>query len=580
MMDWRASTELAKALNLHPVTARWLVARGLSDVARVESFLHPKLADLRRPDGLAGLSEAVQRLSAAVKSGETVGVFGDYDVDGVSGAALISSFLGDLRVPTHVRVASREAGYGFGREDAEWFVARNCTLIIAVDCGTSDFETIRFCRTKSIDVVVVDHHQMASGGDAGGDHPAVALLNPQRADSTYPFRGFAAVGLGFFLVVALRTSLRKDGWFTAGRVEPDARLLLDLVALGTIADLAPLCEENRALVKAGLRELQARRRPGMAALLDVAGIEPGKQVDEIDIGWRLGPRLNAPGRMGDATPALELLCSRDLASANQRAIACEEANVRRRALQDEVFQQACSQAEGLDGVGVGVGADRSAVVVAADNWHPGVLGIVAAKLTERYRRPAAVISIDQSRGRGRGSVRSIEGLHVFRALSSCREHLVGYGGHARAGGFTVDAAKMDDFRCALKKALALPAGDATTGVSLEIDTAVALDEVDVVLTTELRSLAPFGEGNQEPLLVAPGAVVRQTWRVGQEGGHLKMLLECPRSGAVRSAIGFNMGSRSPGVGSQIDVAFVPEVSVWQGQTRVELRVRDLRPAQT
>ena len=561
-LDERACALLARELDILPATARCLVARGLVARAQADAFLHPRLGHLRPPVGMAGFAATVERLARAVVGGETIGIFGDYDVDGATSSALLCSFLGMVGAQTVVKVAERAAGYGFGEAQAAWLADRGAQLIVTVDCGTSDVPAIRAARARGIDVIVVDHHQVPDGTE----HPAFALLNPHRPDSTYPFRGLASVGLSFFVVAALRTALRERGHF-AGRTEPDVRVLLDLVAVGTIADLAPLREENRVLVAAGLRELSLRRRPGLAALLEIAAVPIERQLDEIDVGWRIAPRLNAPGRLGDAEPALRTLLAADAREAQLCASACEAANVRRRELQDLMFTEALADAE--------VHKNDAAILVARPGWHAGVAGIVAAKIVDRFGKPAAVIAIDD-KGEGRGSLRTPPGFDLYRALHACGEHLVRYGGHAQAAGLTVTHDKIPALRAAF-------AAQATTRHSalppVAVDAVVPLGEVSAQLAVELARLSPFGVGNAAPVIVASGARVRASRRVGEDGAHLKLTLECERNASVHGAIAFRMGERDPGVGATVDVAFRPELSEWRGEKRLELHVCDFREAE-
>jgi len=308
--------KLAGALRVRVATARCLVGRGVTEPRDAQGFIDPRLAALRPPTGLAGMSRAVGRIADAVIAGQRIGVFGDYDVDGVTTAALLTAFLRSVGATVEVAVARRDAGYGFTPAAAADFVARGCEVIVTGDCGTSDLEALAVAAAHGTDVIVVDHHTVPAAGDA---HPALALVNPHRADSTFPFRGMASVGLAFYVAAAVRTELRDRRHFErSGRTDPDVRELLDLVALGTIADLVPLACENRILTALGLRRLQSRARPGIAALLAAAGVSEEREVDARTVAWKLAPRINAPGRLGAAMPSLELLLA-DAGSAAERA---------------------------------------------------------------------------------------------------------------------------------------------------------------------------------------------------------------------------------------------------------------------
>lgn len=558
-LDDAVVARLAARLRVRNATARCLVARGHGEAA--EGFLDPRLARLRRPEGdaaMAGFGAAADRVARAVLRRERIAVFGDYDVDGVTTCALLTSFLRDCGAEVIARVARRDEGYGFGAAPAAELIAARPGLILTGDCGTSDLESIARARAAGIDVVVVDHHTVPERGG----HPALALVNPHRGDSAFPFRGMASVGIAFYLAAAVKTRLASQGHFAARRT-PDPRELLDLVALGTIADLVPLTHENRILATAGLRVAAERRRPGLAALLAAAGIGPDQPVDEQVLSWKVAPRLNAPGRLGDAAPSLALL----LATAGDAAAcadALEQANLARRVAQD------LAAAEAFAAVGE---PSAPAIVVASERWLPGVVGIVAAKLVDRFARPAFVIAIDPATGLGRGSARTAGGVDLYRSLAACAPLLEKFGGHAAAAGLTVRVDAIDALREALGAAV-LAEGSGPV-VQRTADAEVALAEVDEALVAELATLGPFGQDNPEPRLVARDLEVVTSRKVG-DGSHLRLELCEPRAGITRTAIGFGLGERDPGPGVRVDVAFRPTASSWQGKTRVELELRDLR----
>lgn len=586
-VDAAAVGRLASGLGISHITARCLAGRGIADTETARSYLSPRLAQLRPPAGLAGLPVAVERLARAVLEGQRIGVFGDYDVDGVTTTALIAGFLRQLGASCVARVARREAGYGFTSQEADFFAGAGCRVIVTGDCGTSDIDAIERAAQRGVDVIVVDHHTVPPA-DPSLAHPALALINPLRADSTFPFRSMASVGLGFYLMAALRTELAQRGFF-GQRPEPDVRDLLDLVALGTVSDLVPLRGENRILTAFGLRCLALRRRPGIAALMEIAQVGDDRPVDERTISWKLGPRLNAPGRMGDAGPALELLLARDAAEAAHWIERIEQANEARRAAQQQVLAEALSM--------VASGDPGPAVVVVGRGWPSGVTGIVAAKLMELYERPAFVIAVDERAGVGKGSARAPAGFHLYDILARCTEHLVRFGGHAAAAGLTVheqavarlcealpaaviahvhgdgDGAQPGVAAQAGEAAAGAPGTSRATGTSGTIDAEVGLGEVDAQLCRELDQLSPFGQGNEKPLLGCRGMRVRQSRRVG-DGSHLKLEFE-DQHGVMRAGIAFGQGDQDPGAGATIDATFVPTINVFRGEQRVELEIRKL-----
>lgn len=564
-VDASAVGRLAQGLGISHITARCLAGRGIADADSARSYLSPRLAQLRPPVGLAGLPQAVDRLARAVLEGQRIGVFGDYDVDGVTTTALIAGFLRQLGASCVARVARRDAGYGFTSQEADSFAGAGCRVVVTGDCGTSDIDAIERAAQRGVDVIVVDHHTVPPENSAA-QHPALALINPLRADSTFPFRSLASVGLGFYVMAALRTELGQRGYFRQ-RPAPDVRELLDLVALGTVSDLVPLQGENRILTAIGLGHLALRRRPGIAALMDIAKVGQDRDVDERTISWRLGPRLNAPGRMGDAAPALELLLARDTTEAASWAERIEQANQARRAAQEQMLAEALAM--------VAVAEPGPAVVAIGRGWPSGITGIVASKLMELYARPAFVIAVDEQAGLARGSARAPAGFHLYDILARCSGHLVRFGGHAAAAGLTVEAPALAALPEALGAAVtaALHGEQRSEAARLTIDAEVALGDVDAQLCRELEQLSPFGQGNEKPLLGCRGMRVRNSRRVG-DGAHLRLSVE-DRHGVLREGIAFGQGSCELGPGATIDATFVPTINTWGAEPRVELEIRQL-----
>jgi single-stranded-DNA-specific exonuclease len=560
-LDEQLVSRLAGALRVRPATARCLVARGCVEPNDAQGFIDPRLAALRPPAGLAGLPLAVSRIADAVTRGERIGVFGDYDVDGITTAALLTSFLRAAGAHVECAVARRNAGYGFTTAAAADFAARECKVVITGDCGTSDLDAIAACVERGIEVIVVDHHTVPS---ASVVHPSLSLVNPFRADSTFPFRGMASVGLAFYVAASVRTELRDRGHFRT-RPEPDVRDLLDLVALGTIADLVPLAAENRILTSLGLRRLQSRARPGIAALLASAGVDVDREIDARAVAWKIAPRINAPGRLGAAEPSLSLLlCDAESAEAHARAL--EVANTERRKIQDRVMAEALEQLGDRD--------PGPAIVLAGEGWPSGVVGIVAAKLVDRYQRPAFVVGIDPETGLGRGSARTCAGVNLYEALATAAPHLDRFGGHAAAAGFTIQRENVPALVEALSGAVVrLAEGSGPISTTREVDAEVRLADIDERLAQELSGLGPFGQENPAPLLVTRNARITGVRRVG-DGSHLKLMLEDDQQ-TVRSGIGFGLGERPVDVGARVDLAFVPTVSTWQGRRSAELEVADL-----
>ena len=550
-ISWRApsiddgvAANLAREAKLRPLTARLLVGRGIVGSEMVSKFLEPRLGDLRKPDGMVDLPRAIDRLVAALAAGETIGVFGDYDVDGVTTAATLASALRAFGGKVVARAASRHAGYGLGVEDVARFAADGCRVLVTGDCGTSDHDALAEGRARGLDVIVIDHHELPAG-----ETPAYALINSRRPDDGFPFKGLASCGVAFYLAAALRTRLGASF---------DPRDLLDLVALGTIADLVPLTDENRILVAAGLKVLSARKRPGLAALAVRAELTDGP-ITAHQVAFRLTPRLNAAGRLGEAQLALDLLLASP-ADAERLAEALDDQNTERQRIQELVWMEARAQAAEQ--------ADAAAVVVGAEGWHQGVVGIVAARLVDELGRPSVAIGFKN--GEGRGSARTIPGVNLFEALTGCRAHLSRFGGHAGAAGMSLSFDRLEAFRAAF----VVEAGRQLAGrppVTVEVDAEVALSDLDLPFAEELARLAPFGAANREPLFGLRGVTALTTRKVGK--GHLQLTLD--HAGATSEAIAFGFGDADPGPGALLDLVATAELDTFRGARRRRLRVTKL-----
>ncbi|MDX2020670.1 MAG: single-stranded-DNA-specific exonuclease RecJ [Deltaproteobacteria bacterium] len=562
-IDESCASALAQALGVRPLTARLLVRRGVLQADHGHRFLQPKLAELRAPAGIADLQSGIDRMAHALETGQLIGVFGDYDVDGVTSAAVLTSALRALGARVLPRCASRHAGYGFGLAAAEAFLAAGCAFVITADCGTSDHKSIAFLKEKGIDVMVIDHHQVPEGKSA-----AVALINPHRGDDRFEFKGLASCGLAFYLMAALRSHLRSKNHAAAAAWDP--RELLDLVAMGTIADVMPLTDENRVLVSAGLKTLSARTRPGVAALFNVAGLQDPRPVTATDIGFRLAPRLNAAGRLGDAQLALDLLLAVDPAEAERLALLLDEQNRQRQQIQETVLSSALAQVESM--IAAGGGRVPWAIVVGDEGWHHGVVGIVAAKLVDKYARPTIVVGFHE--GKGRGSARTVAGFNLYQALAASAPHLEVYGGHAAAAGMTVLRDRFEAFRQSFTAHAEQWFGLRPPHSAVEVDAVVSLSELDLACAEELARLGPFGAANSEPILAFENVTIANARVVS--GTHLQLTLG--QNGAMAEAMGFNMADVAPVAGQVMDVVACFEINDFRGTRRPRLRVKHLLSA--
>lgn len=550
--DLAAARELGRACGISATAAQVLLHRGIADEAAARDFLDPKLAGLTPPDGMADREVAAERLARAVKARETVAVFGDYDVDGTTSAAILGGILEQLGADVRILVANRfEGGYGFSEPALERALATGASLIVTTDCGSSDHERIAAARARGVDVIVVDHHLVPDEA-----LPALAFLNPHRPECGFPYKGLCSAGLALSVGAAVRAALRSP---------LDLRTWLDLVALGTIADVAPLDGDNRRLVKAGLLRIGSpRARPGVVALREAARIRLGAAVGGVDVAFRLAPRLNAAGRLGDPAITLKLLRAGTITEARMLAARIEQINQERKALQQRIGEEAIAQVREVYGDDVGGG-----IVVAAEGWHRGVVGIVAARLVERFEAPAVVIALED--GVGHGSCRTPDGFSIYDAVAACRSHLSKFGGHAAAAGLSLAADRLEGFRAAFDDTCrtmraALPPLDATPRVDVAIGGGYPLPTAE-----ELALLEPVGEGNAEPLFLLEGAEVENVSTVGQ--GHLKLSL---RLGERRlSAFGWEMGDLAGEVGARVDLFGNLRPDGWRGGDAIELRIGGL-----
>ena len=544
--DETLAQSLAASLRLRPTVARILVARGFVTPEAIAKFLGPRLGELRPPSGMADLELVLSRMQAALAGRQKIGVFGDYDVDGVTSAAVLALGLRAFGAEVVPRVAARQSGYGLPPEMVDAFADAGCRLIVTGDCGTSDVPALLRARERGLDVLVIDHHQVPSG-----ERLAYGMINPHQPDDRFPFKGLASCGIAFYLMAALRSRLSATTF--------DPRELLDLVAIGTIGDLVPLVDENRILVAAGLKVLSARRRPGIRALAALAHLEEGPLTAD-DVSFRMAPRLNAAGRLGDAQLALDLLLAPTDAEAERLAVRIDDVNRERQRIQEQVWLEAAAEAERW--------AHAPAIVVGGQGWHHGVVGIIAARLVDRFGKPAVVVGFDGDSGRG--SARTTGGVNLYESLASTSAHLQRFGGHAGAAGLSVTVERFAPFRDDFLAEVGRRRATWTAPV-LEVDAVVELEDVNVSFAEELQRLGPYGAGNREPLLALRGLLTDETRILGKGHLHLAVSTDAGRG----EAIAFNMAEHDPGRGATIDLLASLEVDTFRGARRSRLRVRHL-----
>jgi single-stranded-DNA-specific exonuclease len=548
--------ERADELRVHPVVIELLVGRGIETPEQQRQFLEPKLRDLSAPTTMAGYTEAVELLVTARRKRWRVGMFGDYDVDGVTTTTILTTFLECLGVEIVAKVATREGGYGFGLEPAKALHEAGVDLVLTGDCGTSDHEALEWLRQHDVPTIVIDHHQVPDSMP-----PAAALLNPHQAGCEFPFKGLCSAGVGFYLAAGVRSAIATAEPSLRSKL-PDPRAWLDLVALGTVCDMMPLVADNRILVRHGLEVMGQRRRPGVRELLRRARVSGEIVVDEGHLGFALGPRINAPGRLGSAEPSLELLRARSGAEAEALAAKVEMFNARRRALQDRIVSEALEL----------LAADpktprRSGIVVARENWAPGIVGIAAAGIVERFGRPTLVIGVDPGSGEARGSARTAAGVDVRAALAACREHLHRFGGHKAAAGVSLDPANIPALVEAFDRACAAQLGEDASSDPIDVhDGELALEDLDFGFIAALESLGPYGVGFERPRYLCAGAEVLDVRLIKER--HLALTLRQGKH--VRRAIAFRKGQFPVDRGDRVGCLFTPSRHTFGGREHVQM----------
>ena len=549
-----AAQSLARILGAPLPVAHALVNRGIDDAHKADAFLSPALENLHDPAEMMDLERAAERILAGIAKGERIFIQGDYDVDGITSTFLLYSVLLELGARAEFRIPHRiKDGYGLTIEAIEEARRRGCTLVVTVDCGITATEAVEHAKTLGIDTVITDHHEPPAVLPA-----AYAIVNPLRPGCTYPFKSLAGVGVTFKLVERL---LKERGGIDK------AHEYLDVVALGTIADVVPLVGENRVLARLGLDRLNLGKRLGVRALMDVAGIAD-KRINSGQVAFVLAPRINAAGRMGNAEQGLRLLLAREPAEAREVAESLEEDNLRRRSFDEKALIEAAERVERELAY-----PDCSSIVLWSDQWHPGVIGIVASRLVERFQRPTVLVALDG--GRGRGSGRSLPGLDLTRLLDSCSDLLLAHGGHAFAAGLTIAREHLPEFRARLETLVRETHRPEQFVPRLEVDHEVTVAECDLDLIEWLERMAPHGLDNPEPLFQLLGAKVKDVVTVGGNK-HLRMTVVDATGEA--QAIGFGMGSRAAAIrqAGRADVVFVPSRNEWKNETRVQLKLKDVR----
>ncbi|MCS6900490.1 MAG: single-stranded-DNA-specific exonuclease RecJ [Myxococcales bacterium] len=507
---------LARALHITITAADLLERRGYGDVEAARRFLDPKLSQMTRPDAMADRVIAAERIAQAIRTREPTVIFGDYDCDGITAAVILTETIRLLGGKVTPMLASRfDGGYGLSDPALARILEHRPSLLITCDCGSADAPRVLRARQAGVDVIVIDHHLVPPE-----PLPALAFLNPHRPECGFPYKGMASCGLAMSMAAAVRSALR---------VELDVRRFLDLVAIGTIADVAPLDGDNRAMVRAGLEAIRKGGRPGLRALASSARLDLARPLTSQDISFVIAPRLNAPGRLGRPEAALDLLLACNDQEAQVAARTCEEANQLRQEIQKTIVAEAEEQLRAL--------GPRNAYVLASPAWHQGVVGIVAGRIASTLQRPVIVAAVDHQ-GVATGSVRTAHGIDIHQALGACRELLLGFGGHAKAAGVTFRIERLADLQAAF--ALACASQDAVEAPPVACDVLLDPHDDPEKVVRDLARLEPCGEGNRVPRLGLPGVQLRNVREV--RGGHLRADVDFGR---------YTLGVFGPNLGAQL-----------------------------
>lgn len=534
----------------------------------LKRFLNPSLKDLPDPFSLPDMEIGADRLAEAIVEKHSIAIYGDYDVDGTVGASVLYLFLKSLGLEARVYQPDRHReGYGINGKAIETLAAEGVQLLIAVDCGITSVKEVELANSLGMDVMICDHHEPKEILP-----PALAVIDHKRADYDGPIQSLSGAGVAFYLAMATRSVLRDIEFFEEQK-EPDLRELLDLVALATVADMVPLVDENRILLKAGLDKLKRSPNLGLRELLAVAKVEP-KDVTTYHFGFVIGPRINAAGRLGSANAAFELLTATDPKRARELAESLNAVNFERMDLQAQIAAEAVAQAQAL----VQANPMVPALVVASDEWNEGVIGIVASRLVEKFQRPAAVITFATHTGKGKGSLRSFGGIDLMSCLDASAEHLIAYGGHKAAAGLSLESGRLEGFRESFEASVAQATETILGGPGLLTkETKVDCEVSDTDITEEsvkiLEKLAPFGMGNPEPNVISSGWKVSGVRTLKER--HLKLQLQS--NGTMIEGFWANgVDSFRGEVGSEVELAVFPQINTFRDVSKIELKIKDVR----
>lgn len=557
---------LERELQISTAVAVLLVNRGVTLEESAKDFMEADFTRLHDPFLMTGMQQAVERVILALEQKEAITVFCDYDVDGVTSAAFLTHFFRDLNSPVEAYLPDRQSeGYGLNCDAIRKIRENGAKLMITADCGITGVKEVALANEIGLDVIVTDHHQVGEEGLPA----AIAVLNPHRTDCNYPYRFLSGVGLAFKLAIAVRKGLHSAGWSKESL--PNLKRHLDLFALGTIADVAPLTGENHILTLHGLKVLSTTAKPGLVALKETAGIVGN--VDARSVGFGLGPRLNAAGRLGRADKGLHLLTSTDLKEAKVLALELEHTNTERKEIQEETV----AEAESLSRSEIDIQKDR-VIVLASEIFHPGVIGIAASRLVEKYHRPTVLIALEGEQGKGSG--RSIPRFNLFKAFTDCAAHLVQFGGHAYAAGLTIKKDQIEAFRNAMNKVGHQYLNEEDLIPEVQVDAVLDMEEIDRSLYSRMALLEPFGAENPTPCFLSQAVKLQEVKLIGKEKNHVRFRVSQGKGRIEGVGFGFAEVFESVDVTTEIfDIAYELNLNTWNGREKLQIKLIDIRLAE-
>lgn len=551
-IDKNKVNEIQKKYNVNKLLATVLSNREI-ELDKIKIYLNPTRNDFHNPYDMPDMEKAVQRIIKAIENKEKIIIYGDYDVDGITSITVIKSFFKELGIEVNEYIPDRlKEGYGLNKDAIKKIAEQNCNLMITVDCGITGIQEIEYAKKLNIDTIVTDHHE------PGEELPnAVAVIDTKRKDNIYPFRELAGVGVAFKLCQGIGQKLKLD--------ERTYLKYLDIVALGTISDIVPLKDENRVITKLGMMLINQTKNYGLAAILQLIGYS---KIDSTAISYGVAPRINACGRMGFAYEALDLLLANNMQKALEKAKNIAKYNNERQAKEKIIYEEAVKQIEKNNL------KEKNSIVLGGDNWHHGVVGIVASKITDLYYKPCLLVCFENGEDIGKGSGRSINGFDLYEALTQCKDCLEGFGGHSMAVGLSIKKQNLNNLKERFED-IVVASNIKETCPVINIDEILEIDEIDKETVKSLEQLEPLGEGNKTPVFVFKNLKI-DSIRTLTEGKHLKLTLKSDKNTYI-NVIGFNMGNlvEEYKIGDKVDIAGNLEINSFNGVESIQVNLKDM-----